>query len=213
MRPTIRDVARQLKLSITTVSRALDGYNDVADTTRKLVIKTAEEMGYIPNRAARQLRRQRTDTIGYILPSDNKGFSDPFFSEFIAGLGDEASSNNYDLLVSAAASESEAEKNLYRRWVQGAKIGGIVINRVCLKDWRLQFLAEQNMPHVQLEASLDQPDFVGIELDFANRLPSAIEIPGKQRASACWLHRGRPRTQDRLQPATGLFGGTQSSRA
>jgi LacI family transcriptional regulator, galactose operon repressor len=165
MRPTIRDVARQLKLSITTVSRALDGYDDVADETRKLVIKTAEEMGYIPNRAARQLRRQRTDTIGYILPSDEKGFSDPFFSEFIAGLGDEASTHNYDLLVSAAAFESEAEKSLYRRWVQGAKIDGMVINRVHLKDWRLQFLTEQNMPHVQVECSLEQSDFVGIEVD------------------------------------------------
>jgi LacI family transcriptional regulator len=165
VQPTIRDVARRLNLSITTVSRALDGYDDVAEETRKLVIKTSQDMGYIPNRAARQLRRQRTDTLGYILPSDNKGFSDPFFSEFIAGLGDEASANNFDLLVSAAPSAGKAEKNLYKRWVQGAKIDGIVINRVRLHDWRLQFMAEKNIPHVAMERSLGMPDFVGVEVD------------------------------------------------
>ncbi len=68
MTVTIRDLAEKLKLSITTVSRALDGYADVAEETRKRVIQTAREMGYEPSFAARQLRRKRSDAIGYILP-------------------------------------------------------------------------------------------------------------------------------------------------
>ena len=122
-------------------------------------------MGYVPNRAARQLRRQRTDTLGYILPAASTGFADPFFSEFIAGLSDEAVAHKFDLLVSAAPSDSEAEKILYQRWVQGGKIDGVVINRVRVKDWRLQFLAEQKVPHVALERSLAQFDFIGVEVD------------------------------------------------
>jgi LacI family transcriptional regulator len=165
MRPTIRDVAKRLNLSITTVSRAIDGYDDVAEETRQLVIRTALEMGYVPNRAARQLRRQRTDTIGYILPADKPQFADAFFAEFIAGLGDEAAVRNYDLLVSAAPPASPAEKALYQRWVQGGKVGGMVVNRIFLEDWRLKFLAEQKIPHVSLERSLSQIDFVGIEAD------------------------------------------------
>ena len=86
--PTIKDVAKKLNLSITTVSRALDGYDDVAESTRELVVMTARKMGYTPNRAARQLRRQQNDTIGYILPTEKPQFADPFYSEFIAGLGD-----------------------------------------------------------------------------------------------------------------------------
>lgn len=168
MHSTIRDVAKRLNLSITTVSRALDGYDDVADRTRKLVFATAKEMGYIPNRAARQLRRQRTDTIGYILPADSAGFADPFFSEFIAGLSDEASAYHFDLLVSAAPPDSQGEKELYKRWVRGGKVDGIVINRVRLNDWRLSFLAKQSMPYVALERSLSKLDFVGIEVDSFN---------------------------------------------
>ncbi len=168
MRPTIRDVAQKLHLSITTVSRALDGYDDVSDRTRKLVIETAHEMGYAPNRAARQLRRQQTDTIGYIIPSNNAGFADPFFSEFIAGLGDEASAHNYDLLVTTAPPASPNEKIQYERWMQGGKVDGLVINRVQLDDWRLNYLAEQSVPHVSLERSLKQLDFVGVEVDSFN---------------------------------------------
>src|SRR5512136_3069753 len=108
--PTIRDVAERLHISITTVSRALDGYPDVAEKTRLQVIQTAHEMGYSPNKAARQLRRKRSDAIGYILPAFGAHFSDPFFAEFIAGLGDEAARQNVDLLVSSAAPDSESER-------------------------------------------------------------------------------------------------------
>ena len=103
MRPTIRDVAKKLNLSITTVSRALDGYDDVAEETRQLVIHTARKLGYTPNRAARQLRRQKAETVGYILPAGAQHFAEPFFTEFIAGLGNELAPRNYDLLVSAVA--------------------------------------------------------------------------------------------------------------
>lgn len=162
---TIRDVAQKLNISITTVSRALDGYDDVAAETRQRVIETAQQMGYTPNRAARQLRRQRTDTIGYIIPSNGSGFADPFFSEFIAGLGDEAVAHNYDLLISTAPPASADEKALYQRWVQGGKVAGMVLNRVYLNDWRLQYLSELGIPHVSLERSPSDPDFVGVEAD------------------------------------------------
>jgi LacI family transcriptional regulator len=165
MNPTIRDVAKKLNISITTVSRALDGYDDVSEGTRNLVILTAHEMGYVPNRAARQLRRQRTDTIGYIIPDSGAGFADPFFSEFIGGLGDEASSKNYDLLVTTAEPDSLQEKALYQRWVQGGKVDGMIINRVRLTDWRLDYLSGQNIPFVALERSTSHDKFVGMEVD------------------------------------------------
>jgi LacI family transcriptional regulator len=162
---TIRDVAHRLNLSITTVSRALDGYNDVAEDTRELVIRTAREMGYTPNRAARQLRRQRSDTIGYILPTEKPQFADAFYSEFIAGLGDLAAARNFDLLVSAAPPDSDAERALYERWVQGRKIDGLILNRTRLLDWRVRYLSGQKFPFVSLEKSLLPVEFIGVEVD------------------------------------------------
>ncbi len=163
--PAIKDVAKALNLSITTVSRALDGYDDVAKETRELVIQTAREMGYTPNRAARQLRRQRSETIGYILPTEKPQFADAFYSEFIAGLGDMAAASNFDLLVSAAPPDSAVERALYERWVQGRKVDGLVVNRTRLQDWRVQYLSAQKLPFVLLERSLLPVEFIGVETD------------------------------------------------
>jgi LacI family transcriptional regulator len=163
--PTIRDVAKRLNLSITTVSRALDGYSDVAEETRQRVIKTAHEMGYAPTRAARQLRRQRTETIGYIMPTSKPRFSDPFFSEFIAGLGDEAIEHNFDLLVSVASPNHEDEIKAYQRWVQGRRVDGIILSRMRLTDWRVQFMRDNQFPFTAFGRTQTANDFPHIGVD------------------------------------------------
>jgi LacI family transcriptional regulator len=162
---TIRDVARKLNLSITTVSRALDGYSDVAEETRQRVVTMAQEMGYTPNRAARQLRRRRSDAIGYILPARASRFADPFYSEFIAGLGDEATKHNLDLLISSAPPGEYAERQVYEHWIRGRKVDGLVINRMRLSDWRVQYLSKSNFPFVTQERSLDSGDYASVEVD------------------------------------------------
>jgi LacI family transcriptional regulator len=161
---TIRDVAKRLNLSITTVSRALDGYDDVAQDTRQQVISTAQEMGYTPNRAARQLRRKKSDTIGIILPASAQRIAEPFFMEFIAGLGDELTLNDYDLLVANATTE-EKEKELYHRWVGSHKVDGLILNRIWELDWRIRFLRDRKMPFSTLERSNDAFPYPSIQVD------------------------------------------------
>jgi DNA-binding LacI/PurR family transcriptional regulator len=161
----IHDIAKKLNLSITTVSRALDGYDDVSEQTRQKVIQVAQEMEYSPNQAARQLRKRRSDTIGYVLPASAPQFSDPFFSEFIAGLGDEAARLNFDLLVSTAPPEDASEQILYRRWIQGRKVDGFILNRIRLQDWRIQYLSQHNLSFVSFERSLDDARYPYVEVD------------------------------------------------
>ncbi|HMN59177.1 MAG TPA: LacI family DNA-binding transcriptional regulator [Anaerolinea sp.] len=165
MAVTIRDVAKRLGISIYTVSRALDGYNDVAESTRKRVIETAKEMGYTPSRAARQLRRRRADTIGYILPVTGPRFRDPFFLEFIAGLGDECTTQKYDLLVSIATPDSQAEKEIYERWVQGHLVDGMVLNRMRLDDWRVEYLLKRPFAFSVHGRTLVEGEYPFIEMD------------------------------------------------
>jgi LacI family transcriptional regulator len=147
---TIRDLAHKLNLSITTVSRALDGYNDVSAATRQRVIHAAQEMGYSPSSAARQLRRRRSDAIGYILPTSSPRFSDPFYATFLAGLCDEAAEHQIDLIVSSSPPDSDLEKAMYQRWFQSLRVDGMVLNRIRLQDWRIDFLAENKVPFVTL---------------------------------------------------------------
>lgn len=172
---TIREVARKLNISITTVSRALDGYADVSEETRQRVVVTAHEMGYTPNRAARQLRKKRSDTLGYILPAHAPLFSAPFFSEFIAGLGDEAAAQNLDLLVSSAPPDTPVERQIYERWAHGRKVDGWVLNRMRLHDWRVQYLAQAGLPFVTQERSLDAVDYPSVEVDNPRWFKALVE--------------------------------------
>ncbi len=156
-RLTIRDVARRLNLSITTVSRALDGYDDVADNTRREVLRVANEMGYAPNRAARQLRRRQSDTIGYILPASMPQFNEPFYAEFVAGLGDQSSLRGYDLLTSSAPANSQEERDLYQYWLHSGRVDGMILNRMRLHDWRVNYMAQTDIPFAALETPANIP--------------------------------------------------------
>jgi LacI family transcriptional regulator len=165
MTVTIRNLAEKLNLSITTVSRALDGYNDVAEETRQRVVKAAQEMGYVPSYAARQLRRKRSDAIGYILPTSSPRFTDPFYVNFLTGLCDEVASQQLDLSITSCPPNSDIEQNMYRRWVQSRRVDGVVLNRIRLNDWRIQFLAENNVPFVTLGKSNIAEAYPYIEVD------------------------------------------------
>lgn len=161
---TIRDLAEKLHLSITTVSRALDGYKDVAEDTRQRVVAAAQEMGYEPSYAARQLRRKRTDSIGYILPTSSPRFSDPFYVNFLTGLCDEVASHHLDLMVTSCPPESEKEQHQYRQWVQSRRVDGIIINRTRLKDWRIDFLAQNQIPFVSLGKGETPADYPYVDI-------------------------------------------------
>jgi LacI family transcriptional regulator len=170
---TIRDIAKKLNLSIGAVSRALDGYSDISEETRQKVVQSAQEMGYVPNQAARQLRRKKADAIGYILPANSPRFADPFFIEFLAGLGDETAVQPFDLLISIAAPGEDAERQIYRSWIQGHKVDGLILTHMHLHDWRAQFLIQNKIPFSALEKSLDDLDFARIEV---NRREGMIEL-------------------------------------
>lgn len=170
---TIRDIAKRLHLSIGAVSRAMDGYPDISKETRDRVVKTAQKMGYVPNRAARQLRRRKADAIGYVLPSNTPRFADPFFTEFVAGLGDETARHPFDLLISIAPPGEEAERRLYQSWIQGHKVDGLILTHLRLDDWRIDYLFEKQIPFTALESVPDARDFPRINID---RQSAVVEL-------------------------------------
>jgi len=171
MAVTIKDIANRLNLSVGAVSRALSGYTDIAEGTRRRIIDTAREMGYFPNRAARQLRKQTNGTtIGYIMPVDSPHFANSYFSEFIEGLGDETAVQQCDLLIATAPPGSETEKTVYRHWVENSKVDGLVLDRLLVHDWRVTYLAEKRVAFACLERSLDPLDYPSVEIDHISGL-------------------------------------------
>lgn len=97
MTVTIKDVAREANVSVATVSRALNGQHNVAESVRQRVSSVAERLQYTPHHAARSLSSRRTETIGVVLP-DLYG---EFFSELMFGIDQVAREHGRHLLVSS----------------------------------------------------------------------------------------------------------------
>jgi LacI family transcriptional regulator len=93
---TIRDVARHAEVSVATVSRALNGLDNVREQTKQRIMDAAKSLGYVPHAGARSLSLARTNAIGVVLP-DLHG---EFFSEIVRGMDRVASSSGYLLLLS-----------------------------------------------------------------------------------------------------------------
>jgi LacI family transcriptional regulator len=142
---TLKDISKRVGKSITTVSRALNGYDDVNPETKKMIQGVAEEMGYRPNIIAQRLQKQKTDTIGFIVPTFGPRFSDPFFSEFLAGVGNKASDLSFDLLVSTQP-PGEKEYKAYHKMMDGRRVDGFIIVRTRRNDARINDLLMRDFP-------------------------------------------------------------------
>jgi LacI family transcriptional regulator len=140
---TIKDIAKRVGRSITTVSRALHDYDDVSPETKALVRQIAAEIGYTPSSFAQRLQKQKTDTIGLVLPTYGPRFSDPFFSEILAGVGNKAAEFGYDLLVSTQPPGDEEIKT-YQKLMDGRRVDGFVLVRVRSDDDRINYMKERN---------------------------------------------------------------------
>ncbi len=175
MQITLKDIAKASGYSITTVSRALAGYTDVNEDTRRRITEIADLLGYQPNLLARQLRTQRTRTLGLIIPSADNSISNEFFSQLLLGIGDAASRAGYDLLVSAHT-PGEPEMAAYRRIVEGNRVDGVILARTRQQDPRIAYLQRLNHPFVVNGRSApgEASDFPYIDVDSQNGIASVM---------------------------------------
>jgi LacI family transcriptional regulator len=161
---TLKDIARETGKSVTTVSRALNDYGDVSAETKALVLRVAKELGYTPNKWAQRLQKQQTETIGLILPTFGPRFSDPFFSELLAGIGNRAAQFRYDLLVSTRA-PGEEEIDTYQAAIQERRVDGFILVRTRREDARITCLQDANFPFVAFGRSDAAMEFPYVDED------------------------------------------------
>jgi LacI family transcriptional regulator len=117
---TIKDVAREAKMSVATVSRVLNGSGPVSEETSRLIREVVGRMRYVPHSGARSLITSKTETIGVLLP-DLYG---EFFSEVIRGMDDTAQRNGYHLLISRAYADRHGIETAIR--AMRGRVDGVV---------------------------------------------------------------------------------------
>ncbi|MBL0741199.1 LacI family DNA-binding transcriptional regulator [Chryseolinea lacunae] len=121
--PTIKEIARMLNLSISTVSRALHNSEGISEGTTRRVKEVAHELGYEPNQTALFLKSGKTLTLGVILPH----LSEAFFSEAISGIEDFASEHNYNVLMGQSHDDTEREKKIVEA-MKNHRVDGILVS-------------------------------------------------------------------------------------
>lgn len=137
---TIDEVARRARVSISTVSRVLNGLDRVHPQTRERVLAAIEELNYQPSAYARGLARQRSQTLGFVIPN----ISDPFFLEVVRGVEDAATPAGYGLLV---ASQPEAAGNRrYMTLFSERRVDGLVLAAVDVRRADVEQMLRRRIP-------------------------------------------------------------------
>ena len=142
----LKQLSDMLALSQTTVSRALNGYPEVSEETRRRVADAAKRHGYRPNPSARRLATGKAGMIGYVMPTGAAVDIDPHFVEFLSGLGDYARSHELDLVLSPAAADEE--ETTYRRVVANKQVDAVYVSSPRPADRRIALLNQLGIPFI-----------------------------------------------------------------
>ena len=121
--PTIHDIARELQVSASTISRALQNNPRISLKTKEKVLSTAESMGYRPNTMASNLRNKKSNTIGIVVPLINRHF----FSSVISGVEEVASKAGYTVVISQSNDLASKEISIVQSMFAN-RVDGLIIS-------------------------------------------------------------------------------------
>lgn len=155
----ITDVAKQAGVSVSTVSLVLSGKGRISDSTIEKVNQAVQQLGYVPNQAAVNLRSHQSNLIGLVI----QDITDPFYTGITAGLSDQLESQGYMLFLTQAGRDIERQyRSLQSLIKQG--VAGIVYNpmRESLTK-TIQLLNQANMPSLCISQTQisNELDYVG----------------------------------------------------
>lgn len=143
----LKQLARTLDLSPTTVSRALGGYPEVKAETRARVLAAARAHNYRPNTRAIQLATGRAMAVGHVIPiAARHEIVNPIFADFIAGAGEIYSRAGYEMILSVVSDEDEART--YRDLKARGAVDGVIVHGPKANDPRIALLTEIGIPFV-----------------------------------------------------------------
>ena len=160
----LKQLSKLLKLSPTTVSRALADYPDVSAKTRAKVKQMAIQQGYQPNPVARRLQKGKTETIGIVITPEQNYFSDTFFIDLLSGISNQITRAGYELIL-GVASDEEHEMQSMRRMVEGKRVDGMILTLIREQDPRVGYLLDRDFPFVLYGRTRETRPYAFVDMD------------------------------------------------
>ncbi len=196
---TIKDVAKAAGCSISTVSYALNNDKRIPEVTASRIKKIADEINYLPSAAARNLKKQNTNTI-LVAISD---FGGPVYHELLEGIHQELAKFDYTMIVSTGAS---TDNLLKQRTADGA-----IISDIHISDNLLKHLAKNFNPIIVLDRSLDEQKIKNMTIDNHNAMYLLTkDIISKGYKNIAYLH-GVKDTYDNKTRFSGMIQALEES--
>lgn len=156
---TIKDIATKCGVSASTVSKALNNYGDISPETAELIRKTAREMHYVPNTAARQLKTNTSHNIGVLFVDGmNSGLTHEYFSGILDAARDEAERLGYD--ITFIGKNIGGMPMTYLEHCQYRKVDGVLIANVNFSDAGVIELVKSEIPVITVDYAFDSTSCV-----------------------------------------------------
>lgn len=154
---TIKTVSQQLGLSVSTVSKALNGYSDISPDTRQRIIEAAQKLGYMPNQVARNLVKKTTNTVGVIIPD----IATSIYGEIFRSLGEAARASGVNLFLCDTNRNKELEK-VYVRNILETQAMGMIVAPISSDITHINELVQNRIPVVYIggKVETDNENFV-----------------------------------------------------
>ena len=156
---TMKDIARDLGVSVVTVSKVLRNHSDISAATRKRVQQRVKELNYQPNPAARALLTGRTNLIGLIVPD----LVHPFFSQIAKGISAGIRSKKYGLIISSSEDDPQLEIREIDQML-ARRVDALILASTQSNADSVQRIQDQNVPYILLDRKIPglEANFVGI---------------------------------------------------
>ena len=171
--PTIKEIAKRLNISISTVSRALHDHPSIGLRTKMRVKDLAKELHYEPNQTAIFFQQGKTFTIGVIIPH----LSESFFSSAISGIEDYAKSKKYIVLLGQSHDDEETEKQLVEA-MKNHRVDGMLISvaKNTSNYEHFEMLKNYDIPVVFFDRIPKQTDIHFVACDLESGMGEAINF-------------------------------------
>jgi DNA-binding LacI/PurR family transcriptional regulator len=170
---TIKEIAKRLNVSVSTVSRALHNHPSIGLRTKMQIQKLAVELNYEPNQAAISFKQGKTFTIGLIVPN----LGEEFFSTAINGVEDIASQNNYTVLIGQSHDDIEREKKIVDT-MRRQRVDGLLVSLSKNTDSYEHFrqLQTYSIPVVFFDRVPDIPEAYTVSCNLKNSSVQLVDL-------------------------------------
>lgn len=144
---TLEDIARLSGASRSTVSRVINGDENVSPATRQRVLDAIQQHNYQPNQAARRLAAGRANTLGLVIAARvGATFNDPYFSQVIQGVSNACNQQDFSLMF--WLSDLEHERRILRQVANNNLVDGVIVSFTLFDDPIVETLARGQLPFV-----------------------------------------------------------------